>query len=89
MTIHRNLTFNDCAICPTKERPTRLRLGIGNVHTLRRAAQRIHVVAGSAWISLDGDDIVLQRGQSVVLPAGQHAPVISATGHEPLVYILD
>lgn len=62
------------------------RLEIGDVATLPRADQVVHVISGCAWITLNQDDLVIQSGERVTLYPGRYAPVISAIGSGQLVY---
>ena len=52
-------------------RPDTLTLAANRFATLRGAAQ-IRVTHGSLWLTVDGepDDVFLERGQGVALPAG-------------------
>ncbi len=71
---------------PAVERSQTVRLGAGGVRTLQRASQVIRVVSGCAWITLDGDDIVLCSGQAVRLVPGKHPAVISGPSDYPVIY---
>jgi hypothetical protein len=48
-------------------------------------ASHVHVAAGSLWLTIDRqpDDLVLECGQGVDLPAGAHA-LLQALDGEPL-----
>ncbi|GIL11649.1 MAG: DUF2917 domain-containing protein [Chloroflexi bacterium] len=62
------------------------RLENGNAATLKRISQVVRVVKGQAWISLDGEDMVLKNGQEVYLRQGKQPAVISSVNRETLVY---
>jgi hypothetical protein len=57
----------------------------GDVYRVPETSQEIRVKSGSAWISWDGEDIVLGRGESLSLLPRKDAAVVSAVGHWPLV----
>ncbi len=91
MIAHNRFEMTDTATfarvnSPAVERAQTVRLGAGSVRTLPRASQMIRVVAGCAWITLDGDDIVLCSGQEVRLVPGRHPAVISGPSDYPVIY---
>jgi hypothetical protein len=71
---------------PAVESSQVFRLGAGSVRTLQRARQVVRVISGCAWITLDGDDIVLCSGETVRLAPGKHPAVISGPSDRPVVY---
>ena len=58
----------------------------GFVRTEKRESQLMRVVSGTAWVSMDGKDMVLNPGEELKLSHGQYKAVVSAAGNEPLVY---
>jgi hypothetical protein len=58
----------------------------GDVQSLMCQVQRIHVVSGQAWITVDGQDFVLKSGQELSIPKCHYPAVISSMGRRPLVY---
>ncbi len=60
-------------------------LQVGDVRPLERQSQVLRVVSGHAWITMDGKDIVLKRGDELTLNQGTHPAVISAAGLRPVV----
>jgi hypothetical protein len=58
---------------------------------LRGAGQIIRVISGFAWITVDGEDIILQRGQEFTLAPSKYPAVISSARiRVPVVYeVLD
>jgi len=64
----------------------RLTLLYGEAFRLPRPSRRLHVVAGSAWVSADGKDYIVGRGESFQIPRSSYCAVISATGGEALFF---
>ncbi|MBI5670691.1 MAG: hypothetical protein HZC41_22080 [Chloroflexi bacterium] len=62
------------------------RLDGRDVRRLTNVEQVVRVVAGSAWITLDGEDILVNRGETVTLQPGVYPPVISSMNGRPLEY---
>ncbi|MBZ0287922.1 MAG: DUF2917 domain-containing protein [Anaerolineae bacterium] len=58
----------------------------GHVRTEKRESQVLRIVSGSAWVSMEGEDIVLNPGDELKLSHGRHEAVVSPVGHEPLIY---
>ena len=58
----------------------------GYVNTEKCQSQILRVVSGTAWVSMNGEDIILQPGEELNLSNCRHDAVVSATGNEPLVY---
>ncbi len=59
---------------------------------LKREAQRVdsnyrglRVRSGRAWVTINGRDLVLKRGDEVTLEGRHDAAVVSPLGHAPLV----
>ena len=61
-------------------------LSKGNVHTLEHSCQVIRVIAGCAWITLNGKDIILESGCEIHLDPGEHSAVISNLCDDLLEY---
>jgi hypothetical protein len=53
---------------------------------LPRACAAIRVLAGSAWITEDGNDFVLEAGARYRPRHRRPAPVVTAVGAEPLLF---
>jgi len=62
------------------------RLSKGAVHKLQRSCQVILVMAGCAWITLNGQDIVVESGHEIHLEPGEHSAVVSNLCDDLLVY---
>ena len=57
----------------------------GEVHRVKSNYRGLRVRSGRAWITLDGCDLVLKRGEEVALEMHHDAAVVSPLGHAPLV----
>lgn len=62
------------------------RLDGRDVRKMTNVAQVVRVVAGSAWITLNGEDIFVNRGEQVQIEPGEYAPVISGVNGRSVVY---
>ncbi len=71
--------FNSASLVP------RLILGKGDVFRLPAISRGIEVVAGVAWITVNGRDIFLVSGERLWLPARGDSILISALGRNPLI----
>ncbi|MBZ0298487.1 MAG: DUF2917 domain-containing protein [Anaerolineae bacterium] len=58
----------------------------GFVRSEKRESQVLRIVSGTAWVSMDGEDMILNAGEELKLSHGKHQAVVSATGDDPLVY---
>lgn len=65
--------------------PLRLVLVQGEALRLPRSRTSIRVLAGSAWITQDGEDRFLLPGEAMTAAAGRDGVVISALGARPLL----
>lgn len=63
----------------------RLMVRHDEVFRLPVASRSIEVVAGTAWVTVNGRDIFLASGESLLLPARSDTALISALGRYPLV----
>jgi hypothetical protein len=68
-----------------RSRPVRVTLLPGQIARLNPRCARVRVVTGTAYISRDQEDIVLQRGEDVTVQRGRYNALISAAGRAPLV----
>ena len=57
----------------------------GEISRLPAGTRAAQVIAGRAWISVAGKDIILHTGEAADLPHRGEAPVASALGDQPLV----
>jgi hypothetical protein len=63
----------------------RLILYEGEVYRLPYFSQGIRVQSGRAWITFDGQDIVLDRGEKMWAPFRKDFALASALGETPLI----
>ena len=57
----------------------------GQLYRLPTMFSQIRVVAGCAWITYTGEDIVLHEGQSATFDHHKGAPLVSAASTDSLV----
>ena len=68
----------------------RLTLIRGEALRLPRETSRLRVLSGNAWLSLGGEDRVLQSGESLALPPALRYPaIVSALGEEELFLVVE
>lgn len=67
----------------------KLMLTKGDVVTLSPAPGTVHILAGCAWITLAGEDIVLNAGEHINLMPGADHAVVSATARSKTPLILE
>lgn len=65
---------------------SKIELMKGYVRDEKRESQVLRVVSGNAWVTIDGEDVVLKAGEELKLSRGKHDAVVSPAGSEPLVY---
>jgi mannose-6-phosphate isomerase-like protein (cupin superfamily) len=65
---------------------SKIELMKGYVRDEKRESQVLRVISGKAWVTMDGEDVVLKPGDELKLSRGKYDAVVSATGDEPLVY---
>lgn len=58
----------------------------GYVRDEKRESQVMRIVSGTAWVSMDGEDIVLKPGEELKLSHGKYKAIVSPANDEPLVY---
>ena len=57
----------------------------GEVQRVKSNYRGLRVRSGRAWVTMNGRDLVLKRGEEVALERRHDAAVVSALGHAPLV----
>jgi hypothetical protein len=57
------------------------------VYRLPQTHREIQVLSGSAWITLDQQDIILQSHEKASLPPSKNFAVISALNNMPLILV--
>jgi hypothetical protein len=65
---------------------SRIELMDGYVRDEKRESQVLRVVSGTAWVSMDGEDVILKPGEEIKLSHGRYSAVVSSADDEPLVY---
>lgn len=65
---------------------TKIELMKGYVRNEKRESQVLHIVSGTAWVSMDGEDLILKPGDQLKLSHGKYNAVVSSASSEPLVY---
>ncbi len=63
----------------------RVMLLAGEVHRVRSNYRGLRIRSGQAWVTVNGRDLVLKRGEEVALEKRHDAAVVSALGRAPLV----
>ena len=58
----------------------------GQPFSVERRNQVLRVLSGKAWLTFDGKDFVLERGQKLRLSPGRDRAVISGLGSESLLF---
>lgn len=51
-----------------------------------RSFHVLHVLSGKAWVSFEGNDRIMESGESLVFSRLRNGAVISATGKEALLF---
>ncbi len=57
----------------------------GEVQRVKSDFRGLRVRSGRAWVTLNGCDLVLKRGEELALETPHDAAVVSPLGHVPLV----
>jgi hypothetical protein len=65
--------------------PLRVVLVQGEVLRLPRSRTSVRALAGRAWITRCGEDILLEAGQAMTATADSDCVVVSALGSQPLL----
>ncbi|HEY9671068.1 MAG TPA: DUF2917 domain-containing protein, partial [Waterburya sp.] len=79
------LAFNKLFHEPKSLIQTQLTLKKNEVIRVPLAAQKVQVLSGTAWITVAGEDILLQAGEKAALPSQRNFAVLSALGDVPLI----
>ena len=68
---------------------SKIELMKGYVRSEKRQSQVLRIVSGRAWVTMEGEDIILEPGQELKLSHGRDQAVVSSAGDEPIVYEFD
>jgi hypothetical protein len=55
------------------------------VFPIPSAYQELHILSGSAWLTVEGQDIILTTGEKVSLDSHQGLAILSTLGDKPLI----
>lgn len=64
---------------------TVIKLENNQVFRLPKAYRNVQVLSGTAWITIDKQDIILRSGEKVSLPLSKNFAVISVLSKIPLI----
>ncbi len=67
------------------EMQIRVMLLTGEVHRVKPNYRGLRIRSGQAWVTVNGYDLVLKRGEEVALEKRHDDAVVSSLGHAPLV----
>ncbi len=70
---------------PNTSLSLRVMLLRGEVQRVKSNYRGLRVRSGRAWVTLNGCDLVLRRGEEITLDVPHDAVIVSALGHVPLV----
>jgi hypothetical protein len=81
-------TLDEKRTSHTMEKLTKSKLELmkGYVRTEKCKSQLLRIVSGTAWVSMEGEDLILKPGEELKLSYCKDSAIVSATGNEPLVY---
>ncbi len=69
------------------DRSLRLTMVHGEVLRVPKSARKLRVLSGQAWVSFEGKDIILDRGESLMLPrSARHEAIVSVTEHADALF---
>jgi hypothetical protein len=75
------------ALRDTGARSSVLRLALARGEVLRLPRVRsVHVLSGTAWVSQDAKDHVVEPGRCLRLARNKDRPVVSAAGPDPVLF---
>lgn len=70
------------------ERPTVFYLHKQDVQRHECKGDILRVLAGTAWLTIDGRDVVMRKGDEWVLSPGKYPALVSSVNGQSLVYEL-
>lgn len=65
--------------------PLQFTLKKNHVFPIPSAYQELHILSGSAWLTVEGQDIILTTGEKVLLDSYQGLAILSTLGDKPLI----
>jgi len=72
--------------CRSPESALRIVLIQGEVLRVPPTHGTLRVLSGTAWVSVDGKDVLLSRGEFVNVGGRADRPVVSGLGRDPLLF---
>ncbi len=60
----------------------------GQVVKVPQRSCQVRVLAGTAWVTVAGQDLILRAGEWLLLPSGRPAALISALKQEPVTLMI-
>ncbi|MEO8392607.1 MAG: DUF2917 domain-containing protein [Chloroflexota bacterium] len=63
-----------------------VRLAQGDLYCLPYGALNVRVLSGTAWITAQAEDHVLEADDELMIPRQPHAVIVSAVGGQPLSF---
>jgi len=61
-------------------------LSAGELQAVPRGMRNLQVLSGIAWITVDGQDVLVEKGGCVQLPRGGFPALVSGLGGEMLLF---
>ena len=46
---------------------------------VKRRKKKFHLIEGRAWITYDNNDVIVESGETIAIPASRHRVIISAS----------
>jgi hypothetical protein len=65
--------------------PHHFTLKKGELFRVPSGSKELHVLSGKAWITVAGEDIILNSGEKASLASNQGFAILSALGNMPLI----
>jgi hypothetical protein len=87
-SINMSLLFQGVARGAPATAPLRIVLLPGEALRIPRARATIRVLSGTAWLTSEGEDIILCSGQCLSVATSKEPPVISGIGSEAVLFEL-
>jgi hypothetical protein len=79
-------TVERTGACSSSDSALRLVLLQGEVLRVPPTSGTLRILSGTAWVSLEGRDVLLCRGEYLDIARRADRPVVSGLGGEPLLF---
>ena len=53
---------------------------------LKHRGKNLHLIAGRAWVTYDTNDVIVQSGETICIPASKHCVIISPVNRFETIY---